>query len=75
MDGKIFELHLHDIGYRFDNKLNAHLPIKNPAFFDPIKEIVNKSLMPIIFEHGSNVTEEEILTEKELLESVMANQI
>jgi len=75
MNGKIFELHLHDIGYTFDNKLNAHLPIKSPAFFDPIKKIVNKSSMPIIFEHGSNVTEEEILTEKELLESVMENQI
>lgn len=75
MNGKIFELHLHDIGYKFDNKLNAHLPIKSSAFFDPIKEIVNKSSMVIIFEHGSNVTEEEILTKKELLEAVIANQI
>lgn len=75
MNGKIFELHLHDVGSKFDNKLNAHLPIKSPAFFDPIKEIVNKSSMPIIFEHGSNVTEEEILAEKELLEAVITNQI
>ena len=73
MDGKIFELHLHDIGYKSDNKLSVHLPIKNSEFFDPIKEIVNKNSMAIIFEHGIDVTEEEILTEKALLEAVIAN--
>jgi sugar phosphate isomerase/epimerase len=73
MYGKIFELHLHDIGYNSDNKLSAHLPIKNSEFFAPIKEIVNKSSMAIIFEHGIDVTEEEILTEKALLEAVIAN--
>ena len=73
MYGKIFELHLHDIGYKSDNKLSVHLPIKNSEFFDPIKEIVNKNSMAIIFEHGIDVTEEEILTEKALLEAVIAN--
>jgi sugar phosphate isomerase/epimerase len=73
MDGKVFELHLHDIGYESDNKLNAHFPIKSSEFFDPLTEIVKKDSMVSVFEHGTNVTEEEILKEKELLEIFIAN--
>jgi sugar phosphate isomerase/epimerase len=74
MDEKIFELHLHDIGYTSDNELYAHFPIKSPEFLNPLKEIVRKDSMVSVFEHGANVTEEEILKEKELLETVLANQ-
>tara|TARA_Y100000031_G_C7971332_1_gene270529 strand:- start:112 stop:396 length:285 start_codon:yes stop_codon:yes gene_type:complete len=73
MDGKVFELHLHDIGYISDNKLNAHFSIRSSEFFDPLKEIVKKDSMVSVFEYGTNVPEEEILKEKELLEIFMAN--
>ena len=36
-----------------------------------LKEIVKNNSMISVFEHGSNVTEEEKLKEKELLEMVL----
>lgn len=70
MDGKVCELHLHDIGYTSDNKLNAHFPIKSSEFFDPLKEIIHKNSAICVFEHGDDVTENEILKEKEMLENI-----
>ena len=68
LDEKIFELHLHEIGYTPDGEIRGHFPIKSMSYFEPLKEIVKKSSMISIFEHGSDVSEEDILKEKQLLE-------
>jgi len=75
MNGKIFELHLHDIGYKSDNKLAAHFPIRSNNYFAPIIEIIKKDSMVSVFEYyGSKVTEEEILNDKQLLETVLGGE-
>jgi sugar phosphate isomerase/epimerase len=68
LDGNIIEVHLHEWGYSFDGRARGHLPIKDIAYFEPLKEIIKKDSVICIFEHGADVMEEDILKEKSLLE-------
>ena len=63
----IYEIHLHDVGDISEDLKLAHKPIKDLLFFEPLKEIFKKSVV-LIFEHGADVSESEIILEKELLE-------
>lgn len=66
----IQELHLHDSGDILKRGYIGHLAIKNMDFFVQIKKLLSKPI-PMIFEHGADIPEEEILEEKLLLESFM----
>lgn len=66
----IFELHIHDTGKVTKESDWAHLAVKDKSYFIPLKKIILNNRMPIIFEHGANVSEDEIVREKELMETV-----
>ena len=71
LERNIFELHLHEIGFAPDVGMRSHFPIKNMSYFEPLKKIIrNDSVIPI-FEHGADVTEEDIINEKCLLEEFL----
>lgn len=71
LDGNIIEVHLHEWGYSFDERARRHLPIKDIAYFEPLKEIIKKDSVICIFEHGADVMEEDIVKEKGLLEKFL----
>ena len=71
LKGYIFEIHLHGVGsFKNDGKW-AHRAVKDASFFDSLNEILNKESIVLIFEHGADVNEDEILLEKELLEKFL----
>jgi hypothetical protein len=71
LDGNIHELHLHDIGYGYDGIKHGHFPIKHKSFFEPLKKMGNLNSIIFVFEHGANVSEKDILKEKELLKEFL----
>jgi len=71
LDEKIFELHLHEIGYTPDVGMRGHFPIKNMSYFKKIKKIIRRDSVISIFEHGADVNEEDIINEKCLLEKFL----
>jgi sugar phosphate isomerase/epimerase len=71
LDENIFELHLHEIGYTPGVGMRGHFPIKEMSYFDPLKKIIRKDSVIPIFEHGADVTEEDIINEKCLLEKFL----
>lgn len=68
LDGNIRELHLHAIKSGPQGRWWGHLPIKEKTFFAPIKNVLKKKSVILIFEHGADIPEEDILEEKRLLE-------
>jgi len=72
LDGNIHELHLHDAGYGYDGIKRGHFPIKDISFFEPLKRMGNLGSMIFVFEHGADVSEEDILKEKEILKKFLA---
>lgn len=71
LDGKIFEMHLHDVSDFESVERLSHLPIREISYFEPFQKIMTEKSIPLIFEHGSNVSEEEIVEERELLEKFL----
>ena len=71
LNGHIRELHLHGIMVSNEEKHGHHL-ISDAAYFEPIKELLSDASIPVVFEHGSHVSEDDILREKELLENYVA---
>lgn len=71
LDGHIIEVHLHEWDYSCDGRARGHLPIKDIAYFEPIKKIIKKGSVICIFEHGADVMEVDILKEKSLLEKFL----
>lgn len=74
LNGNILELHLHDPGDISKRGKWAHLPVINEDYFCPIREVIRGKDIPIIFEHGADVLEEEILLEKKMLERNISEQ-
>jgi sugar phosphate isomerase/epimerase len=68
---KILELHLHEIGEDKNSERFGHFAIRNLDYFERIKEFIVQVDGPIIFEHGNDVSEEEILCEMSLLDSCL----
>jgi sugar phosphate isomerase/epimerase len=71
LNGKIFELHLHDVGNSTDIGKRSHFPVKRMSYFKPIENVLRGDSILIVFEHGSDVSEEEIIEERELLETFL----
>jgi len=69
----IFEVHLHDTVNSFERGNWAHLPIKDLSYFEALKGILNKNPLFFIFEHGADVSEDDIFKEKELLQQFLFN--
>ena len=74
LDGKISEIHLHDIGSTSSGRGRGHFPVKDIAFFEPLKELIKKDSLVFVFEHGSDCSEDEVLLGKKLLEKVLAGR-
>tara|TARA_B100000315_G_scaffold187437_1_gene177024 strand:- start:2036 stop:2893 length:858 start_codon:yes stop_codon:yes gene_type:complete len=72
LDGKICEIHLHDIGATSGEKGRGHSPIKDIAFFEPLRELMKKDSLIFVFEHDGDCNEDEVLIGKKLLEKVLA---
>ncbi|MBF0558795.1 MAG: TIM barrel protein [Nitrospirae bacterium] len=75
LDGYIEEMHLHDVALTANGATKGHFPIKDIDYFKPFNGLRNMESMVLVFEHGPNVSQEEILEEKELLETFLAGQI
>ena len=71
LDGNIFEIHLHDVGESPERRKWAHLPVKDKLYFEPLERIINKNSVLWVFEHGADVSEDEITEEKKLLEKFL----
>lgn len=74
LEGKINEIHLHDLKRISKEEVGGHFPIKSIAYFDPLRELMKKDSLTYVFEHGSDCSEDDILKEKELLELVLGNK-
>jgi sugar phosphate isomerase/epimerase len=68
LSNKVYELHIHDTGDIKTRGRWGHSAVKDTGFYDNIRELILNENMPIIFEHGSDVFESEILSEKKILE-------
>jgi sugar phosphate isomerase/epimerase len=66
---KVAQLHLH---FSHEGgglaKIDEHLPITSQVQLEPLRAIKNLSKIPIIFEHGTSTSQEEILAEKKIVE-------
>ncbi|HLD59069.1 MAG TPA: sugar phosphate isomerase/epimerase [archaeon] len=66
---KIVQMHVH---YSRANTFDEHKPIPSEEAVSFMKTIPQIKKIPLIFEHGTNVSEQQILTEKKLLEGFLA---
>ncbi len=69
MSAHVQEVHLHDAGITTSGKVWAHFPVKDQSYFEPVKNILKEKDLPLIFEHGADVSESEIIYEKQLFDS------
>jgi len=65
LDDRIWQLHLHD--RHLERGYIGHQAIKDIEYFVKIEKLLLKSI-PVIFEHGADIADQEILKEKNLLE-------
>jgi sugar phosphate isomerase/epimerase len=70
LDVEIPELHLHDVGDVSKRGKWAHLTISDESYFSEIMGFIKDPAIPLIFEHGADVPEEDILREKRLVEKL-----
>ncbi|MCP4265444.1 MAG: TIM barrel protein [Candidatus Brocadiaceae bacterium] len=71
LDGRICELHLHDIRTLPDGEVRGHFPIENIAYFEPLKDLMKRDSLIFVFEHSSDCSEDAISRDKDLLEKVL----
>jgi len=71
----VYEVHLHSGNRASGNITNRHGSIKDIAYFEPLKNLAIKDSVVFLFEHGSDVCEEDIVIEKKLLEEFKNNLI
>ena len=64
----ILELHIHDNKDFSEVDTWGHFALKGASLLDEIKEVLMNNTCPIILEHGNEVSEEELLSEKILIE-------
>jgi len=66
---KIFQVHMHWSRARSKTQQkDEHAAITKPRQLEPFKKIERFKRIPVIFEHGTNVSKKQLLTEKKLLE-------
>jgi len=70
---EIFEIHIHAPSNSIERKNVAHLPVKDISFFYPIRDIIKNNEIPVVFEHGADVSEAEILQERHLFVNFIRN--
>ncbi len=69
---RVGQLHLHTSRPEGQTpKADEHNPITSITQLEPLHAIKQLSKIPIIFEHGTNISETEILTEKKILEEFL----
>ncbi len=68
MGRDILELHIHDNKDFSEADTWGHFVLRDTSPLDEIKEVLVNSPCPIILEHGDEVSEEELLSEKRLIE-------
>lgn len=64
----ILELHIHDNKDFSEVDTWGHFALKGTVLLDEIKDVLMNNTCPIILEHGNEVSEEELLSEKRLIE-------
>lgn len=73
LEGYVYEVHLHS-GNRASGRIaSRHGSIKDRAYFEPLENLVVNESVAFLFEHGSDVSEEDIVIEKKLLEEFKNN--
>ena len=55
-------------------KADEHNPITSRTQLEPLAAIKQLKQIPIIFEHGTNISETEIKTEKKILEEFLEKE-
>ena len=71
---KIAQLHLHlSRQGGGETGKDEHLPITSEQQLEPLRAIKNLKKIPIIFEHGTNISEEQILAEKKITEKFLGS--
>lgn len=66
---KIFQVHMHRSRAKSKTQQkDEHAPITSMAQLEPFERVERFKRIPVIFEHGTNVSEKELLAEKKLLE-------
>lgn len=71
LDGNILEMHLHETGIAPERRKWAHLPVTNKSYYEPLKKILKNTTVVLVFEHGADVSEDDILNERDILESFL----
>jgi sugar phosphate isomerase/epimerase len=71
LNGNILEMHLHETGIVPERRKWAHLPIINKSYYEPLKKILKNNTVVLVFEHGADVSENDILNERDILESFL----
>jgi sugar phosphate isomerase/epimerase len=70
LNGNIGELHLHDLGDIAKRGKWAHLAISDKDYYKDVISFIEDKSIPLIFEHGADVSEGEILAEKKIVEEL-----
>lgn len=73
LEGYVYEIHLHSGNRTSGNITNRHGSIKDITYFEPLKKLAANDDVVFLFEHGSDVSEEDIVIEKKLLEKFKNN--
>jgi len=72
LHSQIMEVHIHFSHLSSGSlRIDEHLPIPDDFNFKKLAKIEQLSRIPLVFEHGSNVSEQEIIEEKKLLEKFL----
>lgn len=69
--GRVAEMHLHISPPSSSASPDTHMPLPKDFDLSPLKCIKQLREIPLIFEHSSNITEQQILQEKKLVEDFL----